>query len=362
MKRFFNILFASIWIVNGLFFKVLQFVPRHQTIVSEILELEEAYFLTLVIGVAETILGILILMNWRPKFLALTQVLLILSMNIFEYFLVPQLLMFGKWNLLFAILLCLGILVNQKSRVSLLFSFNNHPFRVNAHFNYCYVFTFSLPIEEVDTLLFKGLVPDTFQDKFAFYTIAIVDTQNLRPSFLPKLFGGNFLLVGHRLFVRLKSKKGKIYRGLQILKSETNSLRMKIIGNMLTHYNYRKQNFEINVSKENIEIKSSKTGFRVLVSKGSENVSLPETSPFSSWKEARKFAGPMPFTFTDLAMENKILVVEGKRDKWEAKPIEVKSIEFPDYSKKLFPNAKLASAFKIENVDYQWQKGQIIEY
>lgn len=362
MKRYFNIFFAFIWLINGLLFKVLAWIPRHEEIVGEILNLEEASLLTTLIGSGETILGIIILMNWKPKLMAWLQVFLILSMNIIEFVLVPHLLMFGNWNLLFATFLSFGILLNQDSFKSFGSSLKNHPFTIMAHFNYCYVFTFSMPIEDVKHLVYRGLSPDAYKNKFAFYTIAIVDSQRLRPSFLHENLGSNFLLIGHRIFVRLKSQEGKIYRGLQILKSETDSLRMKIIGNLFTHYNYHKIEISISERKEEVEICVKRNGFKVLLSKNSEKVGLPESSPFKSWKEARKFVGPMPFTFSELNKQDKILTVLGKRDQWQSEPVEVKSIHLSDYEKKLFPNSELASAFKIKNVDYQWEKGEIIKF
>ena len=75
---------ASVWILFGLVFKVLNVVPRHQTIVATVLGDAVAGPVTLVIGVAETAMGLWILSRWRPRICALVQTIAILSMNALE--------------------------------------------------------------------------------------------------------------------------------------------------------------------------------------------------------------------------------------------------------------------------------------
>ena len=75
---------ASVWILFGLVFKVLNVVPRHQIIVATVLGDAVAGPVTLVIGVAETAMGIWILSRWRPRTCALAQTIAIVSMNALE--------------------------------------------------------------------------------------------------------------------------------------------------------------------------------------------------------------------------------------------------------------------------------------
>ena len=99
------ILISSIWIINGLFCKVLNLVPRHQEIVSEILGNTYASTLTVLIGIAEIILALWILSDYKPKLNAALQIIVVLTMNIIEFFLVPDLLLWGKFNIIFALAL-----------------------------------------------------------------------------------------------------------------------------------------------------------------------------------------------------------------------------------------------------------------
>lgn len=58
----------------------------------------------------------------------------------------------------------------------------NHPFAVEAHFDSSLVLTFAVPKEQLQNLIPECLELDTFQDKWAFIAIAMVQTSDLRPK------------------------------------------------------------------------------------------------------------------------------------------------------------------------------------
>lgn len=100
---------ALVWIINGLFCKVLNLVPRHQGIVERILNIENARHLTLIIGIAEIGMAIWILSNLWTRLNAIVQMIIISVMNTMEFFLAPDLLLWGKMNSGFALLFILLI-------------------------------------------------------------------------------------------------------------------------------------------------------------------------------------------------------------------------------------------------------------
>ena len=104
-----NWLIALVWFVNGLFCKVLNLVPRHQEIVSRILGSGHSIFLTQAIGVLEILMAIWILSGFKTRINALTQVLIIATMNIIEFLVAPDLLLWGKANIIFAFMFILLI-------------------------------------------------------------------------------------------------------------------------------------------------------------------------------------------------------------------------------------------------------------
>src|SRR6266487_973635 len=120
-----------------------------------------------------------------------------------------------------------------------MFSFlKNHPFAVEAFFESSLVLTFAIQKEEIQHLIPECLKLDTFNNKWAFIAVAMVQTKQLRPKGFPKFIGNNFFLIGYRVFVRFTNNAGKNLRGLYILKSETDKKKMEFFGNIFTHYNY----------------------------------------------------------------------------------------------------------------------------
>lgn len=97
------ILISSIWLINGLLFKILNYVPRHQEIVSEIFGKNYSETLIVTIGLLEVLLALWIIVDYKPKVHATLQILTVLMMNIIEFILVPDLLFWGKLNIVFAL-------------------------------------------------------------------------------------------------------------------------------------------------------------------------------------------------------------------------------------------------------------------
>ena len=237
-------------------------------------------------------------------------------------------------------------------------SLKNHPFAVEAYFDSSTVFTFAVPKEQLEHLIPECLTLDTFQDKWAFIAIAMVQTKDLRINGTPKFMGNDFFLIGYRVFVKYTDKRGKRLRGLYILKSETDSPKMTFRGNIFTHYNYTTTDININKENEKLEIYSNKSNFKINVINNEDKVALPTKSPFLNWKEARKFAGPLPFTFTYNNKTKEVLIIEGVRKNWKPKPLKVENYHFDFLEKLQLENCVLANAFIIENVLYQWEKGR----
>lgn len=102
LHRILTKVIASIWLISGLVCKVLNLVPRHQEIVAEILSQEHARILTLLIGISEIIMAIWILSRYQTKINAVTQIVIVATMNILEFLLVPNLLLWESMNSLFA--------------------------------------------------------------------------------------------------------------------------------------------------------------------------------------------------------------------------------------------------------------------
>ncbi len=245
-----------------------------------------------------------------------------------------------------------------------MFSFlKNHPFAVDAFFESSLVFTFAIPKEQLQHLIPECLSLDTFDDKWAFIAVAMVQTKSLRPKGFPKILGNDFFLIGYRLFVRFTNQAGKNLRGLYILKSETDKKKMEFFGNIFTHYNYTTTDIHQISQNGTLKISSNKSDFNVSIdSSDNEAISLPAGSPFADWKEARRFAGPLPFTFTYNPVDKQVLIIEGVRENWKPMPVNVIEHRFSFIDNMKLADVRLANAFIIRNIPYYWKKGKLEQW
>lgn len=231
-----------------------------------------------------------------------------------------------------------------------------HPFSVTAHFQQSLVLTLAVPAAKLQQLLPPPLSLDTYQDDIGFIAVAFVQTKHLRPTGFPRWMGNDFFLAGYRIFTRYTNKKGKRLRGLYILESQTDRKKMQLLGNLMTHYNYSLISIEQATTGDTYTVRSNSEGFSIQVTTAPQPA-LPDGSVFPDWKTARRYAGPLPFTFTYLKERGEVLIVQGVRQDWTPQPVLVNKCELPWLDKQGFTAAKLASAFVVRDIPYQWKKG-----
>ena len=104
---------ATVWITNGLFCKVLNLVPRHEQIVARILGDDHSRLLTILIGLSEIIMAVWILSGYKTELNAIVQITVVATMNTLEFLLVPDFLLWGKLNSLFAFIFILVVYFNE---------------------------------------------------------------------------------------------------------------------------------------------------------------------------------------------------------------------------------------------------------
>ena len=231
-----------------------------------------------------------------------------------------------------------------------------HPFAVEAHFEHSLVLTFAVPRAELAARLPAPLLVDSFDDEWGFVAVALVQTRQLRPRGFPAALGQDFFLLGYRAFVRYHTPGGKRLRGLYILRSETDQRRMSLLGNLFTHYRYHTVDIAQQTRAGRRRIASQRGHFHVELAAPVAEVALPPNSPFATWAEARRFAGPLPFTFSVAA--DKMLIVEGVREHWQPQPVAVASYHVGFFEQLGFSELRLANAFAVHDIPYSWKKGR----
>ncbi len=239
-----------------------------------------------------------------------------------------------------------------------------HPWPVTAHFDWSLALVFAVPQEVAWGLMPPGLEPDLWGD-WGFVAAALVQTRRLLPAWAPGWMAQDFFLAGYRVFARARLPDGRRVRGLRILGSDTDSLRMMVMGSLLTHYGYRKTRVKLRREGESLAVQVSHRG-RTTVDLEADLTPAeapPEGSPFPNLRIARQFAGPMPFTFSHEPETGSLVVVEGARQHWEPRPVNVKigCLDFfarPPFADQGLP--VLANAFWVQDVAYSWKRGVLV--
>lgn len=237
-----------------------------------------------------------------------------------------------------------------------------HPLPVRAYFRHSLVLTYALSRDVLTPLLPPGLELDEY-DGLGFVAVAMVQTRRLRPAFLPEAFGCDFCLAGYRVFTRHRLRNGASLRGLRILRSDADRRMMVAMGNLLTHYNYRLARIDVREdgSKLWIDIRTTRgeADLSLIADLASRPARLPPGSPFRSERDARRYAGPLPYTFDYESQTHSIIRIGATREYWEPQPIgvEVRTCTFFDQLPFAGTTPVLANAFHVANVPYTWKRG-----
>jgi len=235
---------------------------------------------------------------------------------------------------------------------------NRHPFPIQAHFEKSLVLSYAMPSAALANLIPECLELDTFEERYAFVAVAMVRTKMLRPKGFPKFLGRDFTLIGYRIFVRYRGADGRRLRGLYILRSETDRRSMRLLGAIFTRYRYQCLSIDWQARSDGGDSIRSTDGLHIEAVASQSEGSLPTGSPFPDWKSARRFAGPMPYTFSYDAKTGEVVIVEGVRSAWKPVPVLVERWQVPFFDQENLANPTLANAFLVKNVPYHWRKGR----
>jgi hypothetical protein len=244
----------------------------------------------------------------------------------------------------------------------MLYRLRRHPLPISAFFTHSLVLTYAYPASMLQPLLPPGLTVDTYGD-YGFIAIAMVQTRRLHPAFLPAALGVDFFLTGYRVFTRFASKLS--LRGLRILRSDTDRLLMAVGGNMLTHYGYVHCRAAMKADGDRLHVTVTSPGaaadLDLVADLSSRPAPLPAGSPFANLEDARRFAGPLPYTFDYEPETNSIVMIKATRSRWDPQPIavDVRKATFLEHPPFNGVKPILANAFHVENVPYRWERGVV---
>jgi len=242
-----------------------------------------------------------------------------------------------------------------------------HPLPVRTRFGHSLMLTYAFPPEVLEPLVPPGLSLDLYHASdgtaHAFVAVGVVSALALRPAWLPEACGRDFLLTGYRLITRFRTPGGRAMRGLKIVRSDTDSAAMMLFGNMLTRYHYRLAGIALQVDRSRltarVRSRDGKADLEVIAELASGPAPLPAGSPFESSADARRFAGPLPYTFDHEERSNSVIVVKAVRDRWRPQSVAVQVPHATFFDQPPFNQAPpvLANAFHVSDLDYAWEPG-----
>ncbi|MDF3291349.1 DUF2071 domain-containing protein [Streptomyces silvisoli] len=240
-----------------------------------------------------------------------------------------------------------------------------HPIPLRTHFAHSLVLTYAFPADVLRPLLTPGLELDTYTSdgqEYGFAAVALVDLRALRPVFAPPVLGTDQLMTGYRVFTRFRTPGGRTMRGLRILRSDTSSRVLALGGNVLTRYHYQLAGLRCRLTGDRLEfaVRSRDAAADLLVAADLKGTAtLPEGSPFASLRDARRFAGPLPYTFEYEPRDDSVTVVKAFRTRWEPRPVDVEVRRLTFFEHGVFTGTRpvLANAFHVAGVDYGWHAG-----
>ena len=357
-------LVAAVWLIHGLYNKLLGGSSRHLAIVHSIPGmggLVGQRVLTAV-GIGEVAIALWVLSGWKPRLCAATQTVALLSMNVIELTFARPLLLWpaGLIPLNLAFLALAWAAADARAPLRLRARLRRHPVAIKAHFRECLTLAYALPADVLRPLLSPGLELDT-AGGLGFVAVALVQTEALRPAGLPAALGQDFVLAGYRIFTTFRAPNGRRLRGLRILRSDVNRMGMVAGGTLLTHYNYHHCTSSVDADGNRIRIAISTPdhGGDVRLTADLANPALPAGSPFASVREARRFAGPLPFTFDYERETNAIIAIQATRAHWRPEPVTVAVERLSFFAQPAFRGCTplLAAAFHVSRIDYRWERG-----
>jgi uncharacterized protein YqjF (DUF2071 family) len=241
-----------------------------------------------------------------------------------------------------------------------LYRLQRHPFPVEAHFEHCLVLAYAFPEAALRGLLPPGLALDT-HDGHGFVAAAFVQARRLRPAFFPPACGRDLFLAGYRVFATHRTPEGRTLRGLRILRSDADRRTMVWAGNLLTHYNYHFCHASVTHTDGElvIRVRTPRAEADVDLTAYLNETGLPAGSPFADERAARRFEGPLPYTFDLEARTGSIIRIKAVRDHWSPRlvRVEVRELGFLKIGPLAGLSPVMASAFHVAQIPYRWERG-----
>ena len=213
----------------------------------------------------------------------------------------------------------------------------------------------------VDPTVLERVLPPPFRPKrvgeWGIAGICLIRLKNIRPVFLPAVFGMSSENAAHRIAVEWE-RDGRVEEGVYITRRDTSSRFNTIVGGRLFPGVHHHARFDVHESEQRycVRMDSDDRRTHVLV-EGRAARQLPAGSVFATTEQASEFFEQGSIGYSNSYATGEFDGLKLDTFNWRASPLEVDRVEssfFDDPEQ--FPEGtiELDSALLMRGIEHQW--------
>lgn len=188
--------------------------------------------------------------------------------------------------------------------------------------------------------------------------ICLIRLEEIRPKFLPPMFGISSENAAHRIAVTWNDEQGVEQEGVLIPRRDTGSRLNHLLGGRLFPGEHHLAAFTVKSTPDSISLEMKSKDAQVAVSvHGSVGSELPGTSGFRSLADASDFFEPGSIGFSVTSQRDRLDGLSLRTKEWKVEPLNVTD----DYSsyfadKQAFPDGTVQfdCALLMRNIAHEW--------
>jgi uncharacterized protein YqjF (DUF2071 family) len=233
-----------------------------------------------------------------------------------------------------------------------------HPISMHTVFRECFLVNFAIKPEALRPLIPEPIELDLHQGE-AYLSIVIAKMDGMRPAFLPRTLGVTYNQVVYRVVVRAP-KSGE--RGVCFLRSDADNALMSIAGDWLTFFRFHISPIKMKraghlLSVDLTAAPRDRAGIHAAYDLASARRTLPPSSRFASFDEAKEFLVQLFAAFSYDPLTNELSVVHIHRGEWNIDAVNDQRAVYewmqrgPHFNTQ---NARLDSILYVREIPYTW--------
>jgi Uncharacterized conserved protein (COG2071) len=208
----------------------------------------------------------------------------------------------------------------------------------------------------------QAQIPSRFRPKLhagsAIAGICLIRLEEIRPRFLPAVFGVSSENAAHRVAVLWDDEAGVEREGVFIPRRDTGSTISHLAGGRIFPGEHHRASFRVSSDRDRVELEMTSADGEVAVRvRGFPGKSLPASSCFASVAEASAFFEPGALGYSTTGDAGRLDGLSLKTKTWTVEPLEVDHV-FSSYfmDEKRFPkgSATFDCALLMRDIEHEW--------